>query len=404
MGFFKKIFKGVKKVFKKIGIGSKRAFKSIGKFMGKIGVVGQIALSLLLPGIGTMIGGLAGGMMASGSALVRGAGTFLNAAVNVGSKMGGLVKTVTQGVTKVVGNVAGAVLNKIPGATDLVQNLTGKLGINEGAGLNMANASFENAVKAAQSTVTDFAAQGRDLFSMDTLTNPNKYISSATKAQIEAAKSGVPSTEDVLGTSGKMPAPSADMEAYMEAGSQTTTITDAPAISSKYDIELANRPDSMIPDAFEGYQQSLLEAPVDSLKPSVSPKIDLNVQAPDLDALSEQVKPTVGERIRGAFDAKVEDVKSTLQDPLALAKTGFETFAQTRREDEMLAAQQAALGGDVINVGQYQDPSAFLTYQTQNTVAPIQGFQAPATYDAPLSNWGQQFMFDPFAQQTVRTA
>ena len=66
----------------------------------------------------------------------------------------------------------------------------------------------------------------------------------------------------------------------------------------------------------------------------------------------------------------------------------------------MLAAQQAALvGGDVINVGQYQDPSAFLTYQTQNTVAPIQGFQAPATYDAPLSSWGQQFMFDPFNPQ-----
>ena len=405
MGFFKKIFKGVKKVFKKIGSGIKRAFKSIGKFMGKIGVVGQIALSLLLPGIGTMIGGLAGGMMASGSALVRGAGTFLNAAVNVGSKMGGLVKTVTQGVTKVIGNVAGAVLNKIPGATDLVQNLTGKLGINEGAGLNMANASFENAVKAAQSTVTDFAAQGRDLFSMDTLTNPNKYISSATKAQIEAAKSGVPSTEDILETSGQMPAPSADMEAYMEAGPQTTTITDAPAISSKYDIELANRPDSAIPDAFEGYQQSLLEAPVDPLKPSVSPKIDLNVQAPDLDALSEQVKPTVGERIRGAFDAKVEDVKSTLQDPLALAKTGFETFAQTRREDEMLAAQQAALaGGDVINVGQYQDPSAFLAYQTQNTVAPIASFQQPANYNAPLSSWGQQFMYDPFAQLPMRTA
>lgn len=396
MGFFKKIFKGVKKVFKKIGSGIKRAFKSIGKFMGKIGVVGQIALSLLLPGIGTMIGGLAGGMMASGSALVRGAGTFLNAAVNVGSKMGGLVKTVTQGVTKVVGNVAGAVLNKIPGANSLVKSVTG---------LDINNASFGNAVKAAQSTVTDFASQGRDLFSMDTLTNPNKYISSATKAQIETAKSGVPSTEDILETSGQMPAPSADMEAYMEAGPQTTTITDAPTISSKYDIELANRPDSAIPDAFEGYQQSLLEAPVDPLKPSVSPKIDLNVQAPDLDALSEQVKPTVGERIRGAFDAKVEDVKSTLQDPLALAKTGFETFAQTRREDEMLAAQQAALaGGDVINVGQYQDPSAFLTYQTQNTVAPIQGFQAPATYDAPLSSWGQQFMFDPFAQQTVRTA
>lgn len=395
MGFFKKIFKGVKKVWKAIGKRIKKTFKSIGKFMGKIGVVGQIALSLLLPGIGTMLGGLAGGMMASGSALVRGAGTFLKAAVNVGSKIGGMVKTVTQGVTKVIGNVAGSVLNKIPGADSLVKSVTG---------LDINNASFDNAVKAAQSTVTDFAAQGRDLFSMDTLTS-DKFITSGTKAQIETAKSGVPSTEDVLETSGQMPTPSADMEAYMEAGPQTTAITDAPAISSKYDIELANRPDSMIPDAFEGYQQSLLEAPVDPLKPSVSPKIDLNIQAPDLDALSEQVKPTVGERIKGAFDTKVEDVKATMQDPLALAKRGFETYQASRQEDEMLAAQQAALvGGDVINVGQYQDPSAFLAYQTQNTVAPIQGFQAPATYDAPLSSWGQQFMFDPFAQQTVRTA
>ena len=411
MGFFKKIFKGVKKVWKAIGKRIKKTFKSIGKFMGKIGVVGQIALSLLLPGIGTMLGGLAGGMMASGSALVRGAGTFLNAAVNVGSKMGGLVKTVTQGVTKVIGNVAGAVLNKIPGATNLVKNVTSSLGINNGAGIDMANASLKGAFDAASSTITDFAAQGRDLFSMDTLTDPNKYISAGTKAQIEAAKSGVPSTEDVLETSGKMPTPSADMEAYMEAGPQTTTITDAPAISSKYDIELANRPDSMIPDAFEGYQQSLLEAPVDSLKPSVSPKIDLNVQAPDLEALSEQVKPTFGEKL-AAVPGKlkddaveyVQDKVEALQDPYKLAKAGFKTYQSTRQEDEMLAAQQAAISGDVINVGQYQDPSAFLAYQTQNTIAPIQGFQAPASYDAPLSSWGQQFMFDPFAQQTVRTA
>jgi hypothetical protein len=399
MGFFSKIFKGVKKVFKKIGKGIKKAFKGIGKFMGKIGIIGQIGLSLLLPGIGTMLGGLAGSMITSGgSALIKGAGHFLKAAVNVGSKLGGMVKTVTQGVTNVIGNVAGSVLNKIPGADSLVKSVTG---------LDINNASFGNAVKAAQSTVTDFASQGRDLFSMDTLTS-DKFITSGTKAQIEAAKSGVPSTEDILETSGQMPAPSADMEAYMEAGPRPTSTITADDIYTRGSASLTAGPDTMIP--LEP-RTSLLEptnvidvaADTDAFAGVDISKVTPEVGVPEatfgqkLAAVPGQLKDKAGEYVQGKVEA--------LQDPMSLAKAGFETFAQTRREDEMLAAQQAALaGGDVINVGQYQDPSAFLTYQTQNTVAPIQGFQAPSTYDAPLSSWGQQFMFDPFAQQTVRTA
>ena len=52
MGIIKKIFKGVGKVFKKIGKGIKSAFKKFGKFMGKIGILGQIAMMFILPGIG----------------------------------------------------------------------------------------------------------------------------------------------------------------------------------------------------------------------------------------------------------------------------------------------------------------------------------------------------------------
>ena len=76
MGFFSKIFKGVKKVFKKIGRGIKKVFKKVGKFMGKVGVVGQIALGFLLPGVGALIGKAAGAMMGSSSAIVSGAGSF----------------------------------------------------------------------------------------------------------------------------------------------------------------------------------------------------------------------------------------------------------------------------------------------------------------------------------------
>ena len=55
MGFFKKLFKGVKKVFKKVGKGIKKVVGKVGKFMNKTGIVGQIALSFLLPGIGAAL-------------------------------------------------------------------------------------------------------------------------------------------------------------------------------------------------------------------------------------------------------------------------------------------------------------------------------------------------------------
>ena len=55
MGAFSKIFKGIKKGFKKIGKGVKGAFQKFGKFMGKIGILGQIAMMFILPGIGNAL-------------------------------------------------------------------------------------------------------------------------------------------------------------------------------------------------------------------------------------------------------------------------------------------------------------------------------------------------------------
>ena len=60
MGFFSKIKKGFKKVVSKIGKGIRKVTKKVGKFMGKMGIVGQIGLALVLPGIGSMLGGFAG--------------------------------------------------------------------------------------------------------------------------------------------------------------------------------------------------------------------------------------------------------------------------------------------------------------------------------------------------------
>ena len=115
MGFFSKIFKGVKKVFKKIGKGIKSAFKKFGKFMGKIGILGQVAMMFILPGIGAALGGAftgAAGALATNTvggalgAVGQAAGKVMQFVGNTVSKAGNVFNNVTKGVTDTLGNFA----------------------------------------------------------------------------------------------------------------------------------------------------------------------------------------------------------------------------------------------------------------------------------------------------------
>lgn len=126
MGFFSKVFKKVKKgfksFFKSIGKGIKKVFKGFGKFMGKIGLVGQLAMSFILPGIGQALSKTAGsafrgitGALAKGGKIAQGAGKMLEAGVNF-AKMGhSAFRTVTDGIGSFVKEMGGAALNQIPG-------------------------------------------------------------------------------------------------------------------------------------------------------------------------------------------------------------------------------------------------------------------------------------------------
>lgn len=176
MGFFKKIFKGVKKVFKKIGSGIKKTVKKVGKFMGKLGIVGQIGLGLILPGIGTMMGSmfgqLAGALSASSIGIVKGAGQLINAAVNIGTKAGNVFSTITEGVGKVLGEVTGATLNK--------------LGVKQIGTVSLQDKGFASIWDTTQKAFSDVAAQGKDLFSMDTLTADNIFMKKAEQVATDA--------------------------------------------------------------------------------------------------------------------------------------------------------------------------------------------------------------------------
>jgi hypothetical protein len=129
MGFFSKIWKGIKKTFKKIFKPIKRVFKSIGKFMGKIGVVGQIAMMFLpIPGLGALFGGLGKmgskalgwlnkfGAIGQGAAKVLGSGyKFVRAVAKPFVDITKGVKGFFEDVTKYVGS-------KIPGISDMIKS------------------------------------------------------------------------------------------------------------------------------------------------------------------------------------------------------------------------------------------------------------------------------------------
>ena len=112
MGFFKKIFKGIGKVFKKIGKGIKKAFKGFGKFMGKIGVVGQIAMMFIpfgqifapmLQSLQSTFLGVLGKGLVSANPLIKGASTLVNAAYRTGVAVYEGYKTVTGAVSSFLG-------------------------------------------------------------------------------------------------------------------------------------------------------------------------------------------------------------------------------------------------------------------------------------------------------------
>ena len=151
MGFFSKIFKGIKKVFKKIGRAVKKTVKKFGKFMGKLGIVGQIGMMFVLPGVGGALmqsfGGLAGNMAGLTGAfsgltgplagIVQGAGTVMKAAHGVVQTGINAFKTVSNGIME-FGKTA---LNKIPGINieGASANFFGKDSVLEGIKLDAQN-------------------------------------------------------------------------------------------------------------------------------------------------------------------------------------------------------------------------------------------------------------------------
>jgi len=113
MGFFKKIFKGIGKVFKKVGGWIKKGWAKVGKFMNKFGILGQVGMMYLT----SLIGGYALQFLGKiGSGVM---GKLVIAAKN-GSKWAKAALTVVHGV-KSVAKIPRAILKE---SSDVLGSIT----------------------------------------------------------------------------------------------------------------------------------------------------------------------------------------------------------------------------------------------------------------------------------------
>ena len=123
MGWLSKVWKGVKKVVKKIGRGIKKVAKGFMKAIGKLGVVGQLGLMFFMPyavaGISSMFGNMIGAAgnwlgataktLTSGSSFIgKALGHTMNAIHTVGTKIGHVYSTITDTISGAVNSFADA--------------------------------------------------------------------------------------------------------------------------------------------------------------------------------------------------------------------------------------------------------------------------------------------------------
>jgi hypothetical protein len=173
MGIFSKIGKGIKKVFSKIGRAIKKQFKRFGKFMNKIGVLGQIAMMFILPGIGNaLLSGISGafgslvGASAAGtttaaatSAATVSAGTAASTAVGTGTA------TAAQTATIKAGEVAAKSLAKQVGKGILEKSAEGIFTATRGTGMLGSSNSFISGAGSVIQSAGNFVSAGVKAFS-----------------------------------------------------------------------------------------------------------------------------------------------------------------------------------------------------------------------------------------------
>ena len=401
MGFFSKIFKGVKKVFKKIGRGIKKIAGKIGKFMGKLGIVGQIAMSFILPGLGGILGAMTSTMMGSANAVISGMGNFLNGAINIATKAGGIVKDIGSGIVKVVGKTIGATINAIPGGskfTGFLKDLTaGKLDMTADSFLGKDGTLLGDGgvLGTVKSEALNIKAGVGDLFSMDTLKGKNIYADKYEKDLINEAFD--PSELGDIGSEGgrrsmieldpqEMLKPVTENIAAPDA---VTAVADG-VTNPVYDNQELNR--SFVDDPMVSY----VDKPTDisEFGTGVNPNNVLKEKSLlEPQSLSKRfLNSEPGQRLASTVQTKIDEVKGKLT-ASNIASGIYKTFGQPPEVEESYAGTYGSSYKAPV-VEQYEVAGASTIQNFAQAQQPLQVSGYNNIYNplaTPQSSWARTF-------------
>ena len=161
MGFLSKVWKGIKTGFKSIGKKVKKAFNSFGKFMGKIGILGQLAMSFILPGIGSLFTKGLGSMLGLGNNITNLGSLFSNIAGSNNAFISMAGKGLTHGY-KFVSDIA----KPFTTVTDAITTL-GKTAVNKVGGFFGFDPMFAQAPQSFDEAFSNISKDFRDMWPED---------------------------------------------------------------------------------------------------------------------------------------------------------------------------------------------------------------------------------------------
>jgi len=161
MGFLSKVWKGIKTGFKSIGKKVKKAFNSFGKFMGKIGILGQLAMSFILPGIGSLFTKGLGSMLGLGNNITNLGSLFSNMAGSSNAFISMAGKGLTHGY-KFVSDIA----KPFTTVTDAITTL-GKTAVNKVGGFFGFDPMFAQAPQSFDEAFSNISGDFRNMWSED---------------------------------------------------------------------------------------------------------------------------------------------------------------------------------------------------------------------------------------------
>lgn len=219
---FKSVFKGIKKVVKPIGKALKKGLGKIGKAFGKLGPLGTLALSLMLPGLGALWTQFGGWASTLGGPL----GTIMKGIATAGNTIGNVYSSVTGMISDTVGKIAGNTIGKIPvgggkNLTDVYKGFTEWVGksmdnLRMKAGLPTKNitptTAMEDATKLGEevANIQDITPKLGDTSDMINIKMKEPSLLSSDGQLLTGAD--IPSPEFTIETTGK---PSASLKEYL---------------------------------------------------------------------------------------------------------------------------------------------------------------------------------------------